>query len=139
MKDLKEKVIKKVELNDDNTIIVLTDYEGKKHIYEAYGDCCSYSWFSHINNLSNLLDSEILEVIEKKESFEATKEQLADKSGLNSDEWEFEYLQVYMYTFKTKKGYSDIEFRNDSNGYYGGSCEKKDEYMGELHEVKTDL
>ena len=31
-------------------------------------------------------------------------------------------ITTYGYTLKTAAEYSDIEFRNESNGYYGGEC-----------------
>jgi hypothetical protein len=37
-----------------------------------------------------------------------------------------EYDTLYSYTFETAKGYADIEFRNSSNGYYGGELVRYD-------------
>jgi len=80
----------------------------KIYLYYADGDCCSHSWFESINNPENIIDSEIIG-IEKKEII----------TGKENDD---NSVIAFGYTLKTNKGYTDIEFRNESNGYYGGSC-----------------
>ena len=50
MEELLNKIITKVEMGGDQTI-VFTDGNGEKIAYTAYGDCCSSSWFSGIDGL----------------------------------------------------------------------------------------
>lgn len=78
----------------------------------AYGDCCSNSWFETFENLKNLINEKVLEVIEKEENKPNEEEQ---------GEWKDDVIKFYGFTFKTQKGYADLEMRNSSNGYYGGS------------------
>ena len=114
MKELVGKIISKVELSDDTEFLAFTTIEGEVISYRTWGDCCSVSWFSHINGFSNLIGSKVLEVTQKEERVPTDAEEA---------EGDYEVLAIYAYTIKTEKGYCDIEFRNDSNGYYGGWCD----------------
>ena len=131
MDELKDKIIKKVEMEEDQTI-VFTTKDGEKIAYVAYGDCCSTSWFAHIAGLKNLLGQRIVEV---KERQEWTKKEIATAEA----EGDYESLSLYGYLLKTKKGTCDIEFRNESNGYYGGNAELSSVPSGKLKEIKKDF
>lgn len=97
-------------MDDSSEYIVFFDWNEGSWVYKAVGDCCSISWFESINNATSLLDSQIIgiEIKPEKEASEPTVE---------------ESIKLYGYTLKTLKGYCDIEFRNSSNGYYGGWSE----------------
>lgn len=80
------------------------------HVYIlcAVGDCCSESWFEHIELPAlGVKGAKILSYDEKDldESFED------DKLG---------YTSIYSFCLHTDKGDLDLELRNTSNGYYGG-------------------
>lgn len=109
MNELVGKTFSSVLMSEGNDYLV---FKGTDAIvaYLASGDCCSVSWFEAITNVENLIDSEILSV-ESKE-FEVPED----------PEGKFDCLQCFGWTIKTAKGYADIEFRNDSNGYYGGEA-----------------
>lgn len=77
---------------------------------EVTGDCCSHSWIEHIEGVRNLVGATVLSVSDR------------DMPGGIEDE-EYEYLQFYGYDIKTDKGNFYFEFRNSSNGYYGGGLE----------------
>lgn len=79
--------------------------------YRSVGDCCSESWVENIDDLENMIDSEILSV----EALDVTEEK-DDRQGS---------LTKYDYLIKTAKGDARLEFRNTSNGYYGGWLELK--------------
>lgn len=106
MKELVGKTVWAVYVNDDASGILFDLGGGAFQGYEADADCCSESWFSEIDNVQNLLRSEVLEVEEK-------AEQKAEGTRQEED-------IVYGYTLKTAKGYCDILFRNSSNGWYSG-------------------
>lgn len=74
--------------------------------YDAYGDCCSQSWFEHVDSPSNGAMN-VLEVLER------------DMPEGRSDP-EHDCLRFYGWSLVTTCGYFDIEMRNSSNGYYGG-------------------
>lgn len=113
MKELFNQTISYIYSDEDHGYLVFIDELRQSWAYAAYGDCCSTSWFESINNMDNLLDEYIIGIEEK-------PERTAESSGKSPHE--DNCIVVYGYTFKTRKGYCDIEFRNESNGYYGGRC-----------------
>lgn len=130
MKELLNQKVKKIEINAENdSLVFITDKE--EFVYNAWGDCCSITWFSHIAGIKNLLGQTVTKVIEHK-SRDATEEEY--KEGNYDD------LEIYGFALETKKGTCDIEFRNDSNGYYGGDCDKGSRYPKQHYkEVTTDF
>lgn len=132
MKELLDKKVIKIELNSDNTIIVFTDITGEKIAYLAVGDCCSSSWFYGITGIYNLLHKEINKIEDKEIQI---NQSLGSEQMYDDDE-----LQNYGITLLTDKGYCDIEYRNLSNGYYGGYCEKTVlSGQEDLREIKDDV
>lgn len=112
MKELIGKTILSIKLSDGGTRL---DFELKEgHIvYEAWGDCCSESWFEELNG--DFLDKKVISVEEKnleKRKPKATRQEedlLYGYTLVLEDEW-------------GKRRRADIIYRNSSNGYYGGSC-----------------
>lgn len=102
------------------------------------GDCCSFSWINNLTGVANLLGEEIIEILEKPE------ESLTANAPSKSPGEEDDVIQYYGYTFKTAKGSFDLEFRNSSNGYYGGSLSRIDrnlttEEISSMIEVTEDF
>lgn len=85
---------------------------GDTHYYSLEGDCCSESWLYAINGVEGLLDSQI-QAVQPIEMPEPT-----------DDRSRQEYDQLWCIRLVTNKGFCDIEFRNSSNGYYGGWLEE---------------
>lgn len=102
-----------IDADHDKSYLIFINNLNNFWAYSAVGDCCSYSWFESINNPENLMDARVIGIEEKEEYYEEE----SFKEGVD------EVIKIYGYTLKTHKGYTDIEFRNSSNGYYGGSCE----------------
>ncbi len=120
MKELLGRTIKSVYKMGDTTLVFKTD---KGLIsYDTHGDCCSSSWFSNITGIKNLLGQKVNEVVEREE-FSDDEIKKAEAEYKKNNEYEAESLALYGYLLKTDKGTCDIEFRNESNGYYGGWCE----------------
>lgn len=71
------------------------------------GDCCSHSWIEHL---------------EAPESVEGRTVVAVDDCAMDrSDDDEYEVTQVYQTVFRLDNGDSiKVEYRNTSNGYYGG-------------------
>lgn len=111
MKRLIDKTITKLEVNDDQTWLRFTITDGVFE-YEAWGECCSESWFQDIAGVEALLNATVVDV-EEVPSYET------DGTRQNYD-------LVYGIRFKTTRGYADIVYRNSSNGYYNGSCDLYD-------------
>ena len=112
MKELVGTVVKEVYLDSGTQHYMLFKTDLFDCAFIAEGDCCSESWFSAVAGLENLIGYKVREVVE------VTMGSPADgKSRQECD-------QLYRITLVTKWGACDIEFRNSSNGYYGGwvSC-----------------
>ena len=108
MKDMLEKYVERVSVSDGECFLMF--HNGSVTItYEAYGDCCSESWFADITGLDNLRGQTVIGVrildVDLPEGDNRTRQ---------------EEDQVYGYRLSTRKGDCDIIFRNSSNGYYGG-------------------
>jgi hypothetical protein len=83
-------------------------------VYHADAECCSETWFYHLLGVDCLLNHKIV----------AVEDTEPDDSNINDDgksrqEWD----EIYGIKITSDVGYMDIEFRNSSNGYYGGDLE----------------
>lgn len=107
--ELLHEKISSVYLEISKEFLIFETTTGKKFGYRAEGDCCSKSHFEHVNGLQSLFGNEVLRVVER-----AMPE---DTRG------DWETIRYYGWTLETKNGRCDIEMRNTSNGYYGGSVE----------------
>ena len=109
---LKGQRILSIDLGECNERITFhTDSQSFHFICDA--SCCSESWINHISGIECLLGEIVLEVQE----IELEEIQEGEKGHSGKQECD----QVLMYKIITEKGTCDIEFRNSSNGYYGGS------------------
>jgi len=79
------------------------------------GDCCSRSWIEHIDGVNYLIGHEIMSV----------KVMYMPKPAKNHHNCvkEWDVVKYYSVKITTDEGICDIDFRNSSNGYYGGSFE----------------
>lgn len=119
--------IVQVEINGPKDLLIFTLEDGRRVFASATGDCCSTSWFENVEGLECLLGQKIIEAAER-----AMPEPRDDE--------EHDHLQFYGWTLVTCRGRFDIEMRNASNGYYGGSCdlsfvEAKDTYGKKRQDV----
>lgn len=98
-----------VGVSTDKTWIALRRADGAVALCYTDADCCSQSWIEHING---------------EEVFPATVLGVAGADiSRDDDHPEHDCLQVYETVFLTDKGRFTVEYRNASNGYYGGSLE----------------
>ena len=112
--DILGKKIVQIFMNDEKCTIAFKTPDGLIQYY-ADGDCCSRSWFQHFSGLEALVGSVINEIIEHDDiTLDAV-----DKRRTPETDCE----RVYGWTFITNRGRADLDMRNDSNGYYGGSVE----------------
>ena len=83
-------------------------------------DCCESVWIESIDgSLSNLEGSPILRADEKSCDYEGSDESCT----------------ATFYTFATSKGYVDIRFNGESNGYYSESVN----FHSDNHTPPTDI
>lgn len=116
LKDLIGKTIKDVKLSGNKETITFITAQDEAIKYKAYAECCSDSWIEHVEDLDNLIGNTISKIVIK--TLDNTIEYKA------KDECSRGFIQVYSYEFVTNKGICAVEFRNDSNGYYGGWLER---------------
>src|SRR5581483_5191564 len=104
-------IINSLWVSDNQSLLVFGVGDGGFKAFEAYGDCCSESWFADILGVENLLGS----IVAKVEEIPLPDYNVEDGCGR-------QYSDIaYGYKLYTYKGQTTIIFRNSSNGYYGGS------------------
>ena len=110
--------VKNARLADENYYIFNTN-EGQ----------CNDVWFHSMNGIKNLLGKKINDVEDMEwKNVELTREEPEE--------------EAISYRFNTDAGYFDLEMRNSSNGYYGGSCSfggKLDHLSGAWKQIKEDF
>lgn len=109
MGDLTGQTLNNVSIRDDGQFLVL-ELSGTEVVAEAMGDCCSHSWIENVEHPARGYPAVIQEV----------KGLALDLPETVGDEY---YLQYYGLEIVTDKGSIVIDYRNSSNGYYGGWLE----------------
>lgn len=117
--ELQELIGKKVErvfMSSDN-LKFITD-KGNL-LYSVEGDCCSHSYFFDFYGVKNLLKNGVITDVK-----EVALHPNLDKD--NEKAYESGLLKIYGFQITTESPEfgevtSVVSFRNDSNGYYGGS------------------
>ena len=131
--DLLNRTIDKVKINTDNTVLrIYSFWSGKFFGFRTEGDCCSYSWIEHVENAEYLAGSKVLEVIDIDVDSEEFPLPEAEKQP-------DQLIQFYGLEFKLENRPSfRLEYRNSSNGYYGGYITEERLSSSDL-EAMTDL
>lgn len=98
-------------INEDDTIIKIVFEGGEERYLVTDGDCCSETWIEHVSNFDEIVGAKIL----------STKTKTLGE-GIGTRQ---ECDQLYSATLVVRPNWLDhldvdIEFRNSSNGYYGG-------------------
>lgn len=121
------KVIKSVWINPHKTEFTLRCEDGD-HSFEAYGDCCSSSWIEHITGVTSLTGAKVVSINDV--DIETIEEHP-----------EHECLQIYstQIVFESPHEPIEIEYRNSSNGYYGGSLVSIDTTLENMKPLTEDF
>lgn len=101
--------IASVELDKGKDLLTITFQSGHTQSFSTEGDCCSHSWIEHLELPNDIVGATLLSVEER--SFGEIE---------SEDGKEYDSLKSYQTLFKTDRGYISVEYRNSSNGYYGG-------------------
>lgn len=117
------KTITGVHLAEDRLAIRFDIQNSEPVVARVDADCCSYTWVENIEAPEVLIGSPVLVA----ENLELTRESENTEDGL---------LQFYGFKIVTAKGTCTIDYRNSSNGYYGGSLEwpGNDYYYGGVYQ-----
>ena len=84
-------------------------------IYRTDADCCSSTWIAHVEGVDRLIGGTVVSVED------------IPMPGNNERDDDERYIQFYGLAIKTDKGTAVIDYRNESNGYYGGSISSDEE------------
>jgi hypothetical protein len=114
-------VITKVSVNPDRTEVTFITREDKRIVYQTYGDCCSSTWVEHLTVPSDIgLGAAVVGVGQR---------DMEDDGNTNPAYCDYpEVIAVYETCWVTDKGEIIVEYRNNSNGYYGGSIHLMEDY-----------
>lgn len=101
------KTVVKVQIAEDRMALRFEFDDGSELIGRCDADCCSHTWIENIEMPALGLPFKILEArdLELPEDMEV----------------DYEWVQFYGLAWTTDKGTLTIDYRNESNGYYGGS------------------
>ncbi len=110
LKPLAGETIKEVLLSGDGEYMAFVT-EDDTFVFHMDGDCCSRSWVEHTSGLHELIGKEVLRI--------GSVDMSEFDKRASEDEWD-DFIRHYKEFLKTRAGQFDIEYRNSSNGYYGG-------------------
>ena len=103
-------------LQDGNDMVTFITSEGKKYEMQHYQDCCEGVSIEDVSgDVEDLLNTPIL-LAEEVENPEYEEEWLKSRKYTDSYTWTF-------YKLATIKGYVDIRWLGESNGYYSESVD----------------
>ena len=102
------KKIVDVKIAEDKLAMLFVCDNGDELVVRVDADCCSYTWIESVELPALGFPFTVI----------ACDDLDMDKEPLENEE--YECLQFYGAKITTDKGDMVIDYRNDSNGYYGG-------------------
>lgn len=96
-------------VNHTRTEVLFQFLDGSERKFFVCGDCCSESWVEHLEKPNDIRGAIITGV--EHTDYDGVQLNEASEQGT---------LMQYFTRFHTNKGDITLEYRNDSNGYYGG-------------------
>jgi len=114
------KCITSVEISDSRDIITFITTEGAVKLY-AEGDCCSTTWIESLDDEQALFGT-----VQDVENLP-----MLDLGSIPTHHHQnVDVISYYGLKITTEKGRCVIDYRNDSNGYYGGALVTEQELRG---------
>lgn len=115
------KTIVSVEFDDKSEYqeVAITLKSGEVVVGHPIGDCCSSSWIEHISIPPDIEGAEVTGVQEA--SIDDLDPSDPRYRMLEAEKEYPDCIRVYWTAIQTTKGEIIMEYRNSSNGYYGGS------------------
>ena len=101
------RTIEKIQIAEDKLAINFVTSEGEV-LVRVDADCCSYTWIEHIELPALGFPALVVAVNDL---------EMPDLGNME----EYEVIAYYGCKISTDKGDIVIDYRNSSNGYYGGS------------------
>lgn len=108
------KTILDMKIASDKKALLLVLSDNPEYIIRMDGDCCSSTWIEHIELPAMGFPCIVSSV---------------EELPMSSKEESYSSIQMYGLKIVTNTGEIVIDYRNESNGYYGGNiCFPEDEY-----------
>jgi len=104
--------LESVALDDGKGRITFTFADGFARSFGVEGDGCSTSWIEYLEMPGDIKGATLLSVV-------ASAPITQDHPG-HDEENGGDSIEVYNTAFRTDRGDIVLEYRNSSNGYYGG-------------------
>lgn len=115
------KKLNQIKIAEDKEAILFVCEDGEIKV-RCDADCCSYTWIEHIELPALGFPALVVAVDD------------LDLPGSDDNHPDHDCLQVYGCKITTDKGDIVIDYRNSSNGYYGGNLSWPDDYFyGGVH------
>lgn len=109
------KTIQEIWISPNKIDIAFVVDGGQVMGFAAEGDCCSSSWFENISGVNTAKGAKVI----------AVEEVNLGEIDHPDDGQSYDCLRAYSTKIKLEgRPDLEIEYRNDSNGYYGGSIDK---------------
>lgn len=102
------KTLTAIHLAEDKEALKFDVEGGESVVARCAADCCSYTWVEHITLPALGFPCKVLR------ADDVDMPDLGDVPGMDC-------VQYYGFKIETDKGDILIDYRNESNGYYGGS------------------
>ena len=104
---------------------VTFSWEGGSAKFMAVGDCCSTTWIDSFDGIGDIIDSPIVRVtfLELPDLVFGRGDDPVCGCRDRRDCAHHDTLSLYGYRIETDTATATLDFRNDSNGYYGGYLE----------------
>jgi len=106
-----------VYLADDKKAIRFDLEDGEEVIAKTDGDCCSHSWIENVEGVDALIGGTVAAVED------------IEMPDLGQPKGEYGVVAYYGCKITTDKGHCILDYRNDSNGYYGGNLAWPGDYF----------
>lgn len=108
-----ERDLLSVEVTPDKGRLIFKFVDGYEARFVAEGDCCSQTWIEHLEAPADVRGQRLVAVDDA-------------RTLRTEDDPVHDCLQVYQTVFRTNKGETiSVEYRNASNGYFGGYLERE--------------
>lgn len=115
------KAIHNIRLNQEKDIIDFFFEDGLSKRLGVEGDCCSHSWIEHLEIVPEPLAGARILSVEQRDMPPWDNHACDREHDYGDRNCTHDVLTVYHTVFHTDRGDIVLEYRNDSNGYYGGS------------------
>lgn len=111
-KQLIGETVQSFSVNAERDQLRLVMKSGNTFLLETEGDCCSISWIEQIDGVEALTGTirQVEDIL------------MPDYGNVSTPHKpNVDIVSYYGLRIVTDRGYTVIDYRNDSNGYYGGS------------------